>query len=273
MSGEGASAKRPGKTPGEAFDELVRIMARLRAPGGCPWDREQTHESIKPYLIEEAYEVIEAIDGGDQEELKKELGDLLLQVVFHAQMAEEAGQFDVAAVAGAICAKLLHRHPHVFGDVEVKDADEVLQNWSRIKAQERAGSEDRSAIAGVPRGMPALLRAARLGEKASHVGFDWKKAAEVLDKVHEEVGELEEALLAGRREEIEAELGDVLFALTSLARHCDIEPESALAKAADRFSHRFRRMEEKFHAEGRDLHDVPAEEMEAAWQRVKKELS
>ena len=259
------------KSPGEAFDHLVRLMARLRAPGGCPWDREQTHASIKPYLIEEAYEVIEAIDANDPEELKKELGDLLLQVVFHAEMAQEAGAFGVADVADAIAAKLVHRHPHVFGDVEVKDASEVLQNWSRIKAQERAGSEDRSAIAGVPRGMPALLRAARLGEKAGRVGFDWKKAEEVLEKVHEEVGELEEALRQQGKDEIEAELGDLLFALTSLARHCDVEPEAALAKAADRFSDRFRRMEAKFHQQGRDLHDVPADEMEAAWQRVKKE--
>jgi tetrapyrrole methylase family protein / MazG family protein len=260
------------KSPADAFAELVRIMARLRAPGGCPWDREQTHETIKPYLIEEAYEVIEAIDSGDAEELKKELGDLLLQVVFHAQMAEEAGRFDVAQVVEAICAKLVHRHPHVFADTKVADAAEVLQNWSRIKAGERAGSDDRSAIAGVPRGMPALLRAARLGEKAGHVGFDWTRAEEVLLKVREEVDELDEALRAGRKQEIEAELGDVLFALTSFARHADVEPEAALAKAADRFSQRFRRMEAGFHAEGRDLHDVPAAEMEAAWQRVKREL-
>lgn len=263
--------ERP-RNAGEAFAELVRIMARLRAPGGCPWDREQTHESIKPYLIEEAYEVIEAIDSGDAIELKKELGDLLLQVVFHAQMAEEAGRFDVAQVAEAICAKLIHRHPHVFADTKVADAAEVLQNWSRIKAAERRDSDDRSAIAGVPRGMPALLRAARLGEKAGNVGFDWTRAEDVLLKVREEVEELEEALRAGRTAEIEAELGDLLFALTSFARHTGVEPEAALAKAADRFSARFRKLEAGFHAEGRDLHDVSADELEAAWQQVKQQL-
>lgn len=261
------------KTPGEAFEELVGIMARLRAPGGCPWDREQTHASIKPYLIEEAYEVIEAIDADDSEEMRKELGDLLLQVVFHAQMASEAGRFDIAQVAQAISDKLLHRHPHVFGDVQVEDAKEVLQNWSRLKAKERAGSADRSAIAGVPRGMPALLRAARLGEKAGSVGFDWRRAEDVLDKVHEETAELAAALRGGDKQEIESELGDLFFALTSLARHCEVEPEAALAKAADRFSERFRAMERSFEAAGRDLRDVPADELEAEWQRVKREIS
>jgi MazG family protein len=261
----------PRKTAGEAFEDLVRIMAELRAPGGCPWDREQTHASIKPYLIEEAYEVIDAIDADDPDEMRKELGDLLLQVVFHARMAEEAGRFDISQVAQAICDKLRHRHPHVFGDVEVADAAEVLRNWSRIKAEERADSDDRSAIAGVPRGMPALLRATRLGEKAGRVGFDWKQPAEVLEKVREEIGELAEALAGGARGEIEAELGDLLFALSSLARHCELDAESALAAAADRFSDRFRRMEARFHAEGRDLREIPIDELEAAWQRVKRE--
>jgi len=260
------------KTPGEAFEELVGVMARLRAPGGCPWDREQTHASIKPYLIEEAYEVIEAIDADDPEEMRKELGDLLLQVVFHAQMAEEAGRFDIAQVAQAIRDKLVHRHPHVFGDVEVEDAKEVLQNWSRIKAaeRERDGHADRSALAGVPRGMPQLLRAARLGEKAGSAGFDWRRAEDVLDKVREETAELEAALRAGERAEVEAELGDLLFALTSFARHCELDPEAALAKAADRFSDRFRRLERDFAARGRELRDASDEELEAAWQRIKR---
>jgi tetrapyrrole methylase family protein/MazG family protein len=258
------------KSAGEAFEELVALMARLRAPGGCPWDREQTHESIKPYLIEEAYEVVEAIDGGDPEELRKELGDLLLQVVFHAQMAQEAGRFDVAGVARAICDKLRHRHPHVFGDLEVKDAAEVLQNWGRLKAAEKAPSDDRSAIAGVPRGMPALLRAARLGEKAAGVGFDWTDAAAAMDKVREEIAELEEALQGGAQDAIDAELGDLLFAVTNVARHAGIDPESALARAADRFNHRFRAMEAELVGDGRDLHDVPLEEKEAVWQRVKR---
>src|SRR5258706_8261256 len=163
-------------TVGQAFEELVRIMHRLRAPGGCPWDREQSHESIKPYLIEEAYEVAEAIDARDDRELCTELGDLLLQIVFHAEMASETQRFAIADVIQAISEKMVRRHPHVFADVEVSGADEVLRNWSRIKAEERQHSDDSSALAGVPRAMPALLRAQRLGEKAAHAGFDWSDA-------------------------------------------------------------------------------------------------
>lgn len=256
---------------GEAFEQLVRIMERLRAPGGCPWDREQTHASIKPYLIEEAYEVAEAIEAKDMDELRTELGDLLLQIVFHSEMAREAGTFTIADVIGSITEKMIRRHPHVFADVEVKDAAEVLHNWSRIKAKERANSEDRSAIAGVPRGMPALLRAARLGEKASRVGFDWQRPEEVLDKVREETDELAAELRRGDHAAVEAELGDVLLALTSFARLSNINAEDALGRAADRFSERFRRMEAAFHAQGKDLRDVPLAEQEAAWQRIKKE--
>jgi len=254
---------------GEAFARLVEIMERLRAPGGCPWDREQTHQSIKPYLIEEAYEVAEAIENNNSDELCTELGDLLLQIVFHATMAHEAGTFTIEDVIAAITQKMLRRHPHVFGNATAADATAVLNNWSRIKAAERVNSEDRSAIAGVPRGMPALLRAARLGEKASHVGFDWQQPAEVLEKVREEVAELDQALASGDRTVIEAELGDVLLALTSLARLTDLNAEDALARAADRFSNRFRKMENFFHDQGRELRDVPLSEQEADWQRIK----
>ncbi len=253
----------------EAFAQLVEIMDRLRGPGGCPWDREQTHESIKPYLIEEAYEVAEAIEDHNNDELRTELGDLLLQIVFHSAMAREAGLFAIEDVIQGISEKMVRRHPHVFGDVHVKDSAEVLHNWSRIKAAERANAEDRSAIAGVPRAMPALLRAARLGEKAGRVGFDWQRAEDVLDKVREEVGELADAAAAGDRAAIEAELGDVLLALTSFARLADLNAEDALQRATDRFSARFRRMEEVFRAQGRDLRDVPLVEQEAAWQKVK----
>ena len=264
-----ASQKR--MTAAEAFEQLVGIMERLRAPGGCPWDREQTHASIKPYLIEEAYEVAEAIEANNVDELRTELGDLLLQIVFHAEMAREAGFFTITDVVRGISEKMVRRHPHVFADVQVKDAAEVLHNWSRIKAQERVTAEDRSAIAGVPRAMPALLRAARLGEKASRVGFDWQRPEEVLDKVREEVDELAVELERGDRAALEAELGDVLLALTSLARLADLNAEDALARAADRFSARFRRMEAWFVAQGRDLHDVPLAEQEAVWQRIKSE--
>ncbi len=256
-------------TAGEAFEELTRLMARLRAPGGCPWDREQTHESIKKYLIEECYEVVEAIDQNDMDEMRAELGDLLLQVVFHAQMAQEAGQFDIVEVSRGITEKMRRRHPHVFGDVQVKDAGEVLRNWSAIKAEERAESADRSALAGVPRGMPALLRAQRLGEKASHTGFDWERPEEALDKVREEVGEIAAALADGKRAAIEAEIGDALLALSSVARLAGVDAETALARAADRFGERFRRLEAWFESRGRQMREASLEEQEAVWQRVK----
>jgi tetrapyrrole methylase family protein/MazG family protein len=253
----------------ETFAELVRIMERLRAPGGCPWDREQTHESIKPYLIEEAYEVLEAIVASDDAELCTELGDLLLQVVFHAEMARERGAFDIDDVVRAICEKLIRRHPHVFSDVEVKDAAEVLHNWSRIKAEERRHHADQSALAGVPRGMPALLRAQRLGEKASRVGFDWARPDEVLDKLQEELNELRAACHLGNPAEVEAELGDVLFSTVNLARHLDFSAEDALHKASDRFTKRFRHIEERLSRAGKDIRETPLSEQEALWQEAK----
>src|SRR5262245_61846066 len=206
-------------TIGEAFEELVRIMHRLRSPGGCPWDGEQTHDSIKPYLIEEAYEVIEAIEARDDRELRGELGDLLLQILFHSEMAAEQGRFTIADVIDAISEKMIRRHPHVFADTQVSGADEVVRNWSRIKAAERQAAADPSALAGVPRALPALLRAQRLGEKAGHAGFDWADTTGVLAKLREELDELSAAVDAGNRADAEAELGDLLFAATSLARH------------------------------------------------------
>src|SRR5215470_4314533 len=197
---------------GEAFEALVEIMHRLRSPGGCPWDGEQTHDSIKPYLIEEAYEVVEAIEARDDRELRGELGDLLLQIVFHAQMAAEQQRFTIADVIVAISAKMVRRHPHVFGDTAVSGADEVVRNWSRIKADERRAAADASALAGVPRAMPALLRAQRLSEKAAHAGFDWTDARGVLVKLREELDELTAATDSGDRAAAEAELGDLLYA-------------------------------------------------------------
>jgi len=256
---------------GDSFTRLVEIMARLRAPGGCPWDREQTHASIKPYLIEEAYEVAEAIDDGDFDELRKELGDLLLQVVFHAQMAEEVGRFAVGDVVEAICEKMVRRHPHVFADAEAADSDAVLRNWARIKAEERKDTGgDTSTLAGVPRGLPALLRAHRLGEKAAHVGFDWPDDEQVFAKVEEEIDELRAAMRTGDSAEIEAELGDVLLSLTSLGRHLGTHAEEALQRASDRFSDRFRQIEELLATRGGDIHAASAEELDALWNEVKK---
>jgi tetrapyrrole methylase family protein/MazG family protein len=256
----------------EGFAELIRIMERLRGPGGCPWDREQTHQSIKPYVIEEAYEVAEAIEDNNVDELRAELGDLLLQIVFHAEMARAAGDFTIEDVVRAINEKLIRRHPHVFGDSEVKDSAEVLRNWARIKAEERQGRDDRSIVAGVPRAMPALLRAHRLSEKASRVGFDWAGAGEVLEKVREEFSELEAAVQLGDRSDAEAELGDLLFALTSLGRHLDIQAEDALHGANDRFIRRFRYVEERLAARNQDLQDTSVQEMNTLWEEAKAKV-
>ncbi len=253
----------------EAFAELVRIMERLRGPGGCPWDREQTRESIKPYLIEEAYEVAEAIEDNNIDELRAELGDLLLQVVFHSEMAREEGLFAIEDVIRGITDKLVRRHPHVFGETEVSGSAEVLRNWARIKADERKDREDRSTVSGVPRALPALLRAHRLSEKASRVGFDWEQASEVMEKVHEEVSELQAAVELGDRSEAEAELGDLLFALTSLGRHLDIQAEDALQRANDRFIRRFRYIEDRLAERQRDVHDTSVEEMNSLWEEAK----
>jgi MazG family protein len=257
-------------TVGEQFEELVRIMHRLRAPGGCPWDAEQSHQSIKPYLIEEAFEVVEAIEAADDPELCAELGDLLLQVVFHAEMAAERNAFSITEVARGICEKMVRRHPHVFSDTEVSGADEVLRNWSRIKREERRGDTDSSALAGVPRAMPGLLRAQRLGEKASGAGFDWSDARGVIAKLREEIDEIESALDTDDRDQAGAELGDLLFAATSLARHLGISSEDAVRRAGDRFGARYRRMERSLHESGRDLHDLSDAEKDALWEKAKR---
>ena len=251
----------------EEFDRLVEIMARLRAPGGCPWDREQDHRSIRRYVIEEAYEVAEAIDRGDPRELMAELGDLLLQVVFHAEMARESGAFDIAAVCSAIAEKMRRRHPHVFGDLRVDGAAAVGANWERIKAAERG--PDASAIDGVPRSLPALQRAERLGEKAGRVGFDWPDAAAVLAKVDEERAEIGEALQSADPEAIEREIGDLLFATASLARKLGTDPELALGRALDRFESRFRHAEAAARGAGRALGDLSATDLDRLWEAAK----
>jgi len=255
----------------QAFAELVRIMERLRAPGGCPWDREQTRRSIKPYVIEEAYEVAEAIDDDNIDDLRAELGDLLLQVVFHAEMAREESLFTIEDVVRGISEKLIRRHPHVFADTTVKDSAEVLRNWARIKQEERKGREDNSVLSGVPRAMPALLRAHRLGEKAAGVGFDWNDASAVLDKVYEEVAELRAAIAQGDGDAVEAELGDVLFALASLGRHFDLPAEDALQRASDRFIRRFRAIEQRLADRQQDVHVTSAEELNQLWEAVKRD--
>lgn len=252
------------------FDALVEVMARLRAPDGCPWDREQTHSSIRKYVIEEAYEVAQAIDDGDPGELCTELGDLLLQVVFHARMAEEAGTFAVADVCRAVVDKLHRRHPHVFGDVGVTDASEVAKNWEEIKAAERG--PDASVVDGVPRALPALQRAERVSEKASRVGFDWPDAAAVVEKLDEERAELDEALAGGNADRVAEELGDLLFTTANLARKVGLEPERTLSRAVDRFEARFREVEATARGAGENLRELDPEGLETRWQAAKRAI-
>jgi tetrapyrrole methylase family protein/MazG family protein len=254
----------------ELFGKLVHIMARLRGEGGCPWDRQQTHESIKPYFVEETYEVLEAIDEGDAAKLCEELGDVLLQVVFHARMAEEAGVFDIAEVLEAIADKLVRRHPHVFADVRADTAQEVLFNWEQIKQTERKRAAGRASILdGVPRALPALLRAHRLQEKASRVGFDWKEAREVARKVEEEFAEFRAAMESEQPERVEAELGDLLFSLVNLSRFVAVNPEEALRKTIARFIARFQYVEEALARRGSSPGQATLQEMDALWAEAK----
>ncbi len=253
---------------GPLFERLVQIMATLRAPGGCPWDREQTRESLKAFLIEEAYEVLEALDDGGKEKLQEELGDLLLQIVFHAQVAAELGEFTVDEVLEHVTDKLVRRHPHVFGETRAETAAEVLSNWEKLKQAERGGAIQASALSGVPKTLPALLRAQRLQDKASRVGFDWGETGEVLQKVEEELNELK-AAMAKRSETIEAELGDLLFSLVNLARFLNLNAEEALRKSIEKFTRRFRHIESVIATQGKSLAESNLEEMDMLWREAK----
>lgn len=262
---------------GENLPELVAIMQRLLSPEGCPWDREQTLESLRPYVIEEAYEVVEAIDHGDPRALCDELGDLLLQVVFQAEIARKKGWFGPNDVVDAIAGKMVRRHPWVFGTEQMDSAEGTVGRWEAIKAQEKlaAGKGEarpKGALDGVPRAMPALLRAARVGEKASAVGYDWPDAAGARAKVDEELCELDEAAASGDRAAMERELGDVLFALASFARKESLDPEAALRGTLDRFSARFSFAETQARDEGRGLRERDPCELDALWQRAKEQV-
>ena len=252
---------------GDSFSSLVAVMERLLAPDGCPWDRGQTFESLKSYLLEEAHEVIEAIDSGDAKHHREELGDLLFQVVFQAELARSQSRFDVDEVVTAIREKLVRRHPHIFGDAKVDGAAEQVRVWERIKAEERAAKGERAgALDGVPRTLPALQRAWRLGEKAGAVGFDWTSPDAVLDKVREELLELTDA--QGHEESVR-EMGDLLFALAQLSRHLGFDPEDALRQANDRFRGRFEHIEDRLREEGSAPARAGMERMEALWQEAK----
>ncbi|HUD52952.1 nucleoside triphosphate pyrophosphohydrolase [Parvibaculum sp.] len=258
------------------IDALLAIMAKLRSPeGGCPWDLEQNFATIAPYTIEEAYEVADAIEQGDMGELRDELGDLLFQVVFHAQMASEAGSFTFEDVVRAICEKMIRRHPHVFGDETARSAGAVKGRWEEIKAEEKAarGKPARESILDdVPLALPALTRAVKLQARAARVGFDWPSTAEVLDKLNEEMLELSEELTkGGDRDRIEDEFGDLLFVYANLARHLKIDPEAALRRTNAKFRRRFGRIEEKLAAKGISPEQSTLEEMDALWNEAKRE--
>jgi tetrapyrrole methylase family protein/MazG family protein len=251
------------------FEALVQIMERLRGEGGCPWDREQTRESLKPFLIEEAYEVVEAIDERDSGKLKEELGDLLFQVLFHAQVAAEREEFTIGDILEATADKMVRRHPHVFADASASTSREVLEQWEALKRKERNAVTAASALDGVPKELPALLRAQRLQEKASRAGFDWPDRSGVLQKIEEEVRELKAASDGGSSDEIEREFGDLLFSLVNLARFLNLNAEDALRGSSARFIARFRHIEATIEQGGRRLRDASLEEMEGLWQEAK----
>jgi len=255
----------------EAIERLLGIMDRLRGPGGCPWDREQTLRSLRPYVLEETYEVLEAIDAGDSREHCEELGDLLLQIVFQAQLAKEEGRFDFADVAQAISNKLVSRHPHVFGDADVKDAEGVLRQWAALKREEKkAKGRGESVLEGVPKEMPALARADRLTEKASRIGFDWPDPAGARAKVDEELRELDEAIATGDRDALEHEIGDVLFAVANLSRKLGLPPEEALRGSVSRFIARFEHIERELARRGVAHGGATLTEMDALWNEAKE---
>jgi MazG family protein len=266
---------------GERFGRLVEIMTTLRGPNGCPWDKQQDFTTLKPMLVEEVYEVLEAIDDQDYEGLAEELGDLLLHVIFHAQLGKEASQFDINTVIEKISDKLVRRHPHVFGNESASTPEEVIKNWEAIKAQEKAEKlkhrtpEQRSLLEGIPSKLPAIHEAHQISARAARVGFDWPDIEGIFDKLQEEMHELKEVISSsgdeGRRERLEDEIGDMLFVIVNIARYLKIDSESALKRANRKFKARFRYMEGELAKQGKSLEETPLEEMEALWRKAKSE--
>ena len=251
------------------LQRLVELMATLRGPDGCPWDRKQTPESLKPFLVEECYEVVDAIEEGAPAKVRDELGDLLFQIIFHARIAEEAGQFTINDVITAIHEKMTRRHPHVFGDDKLATDKEVLSNWEEIKRREKGHEDRKSILEGVPKELPSLLRAHRLQERAARVGFDWAHLNEAMPKLDEEIAEFKESLKSEDAGKIEEELGDVFFMLVNISRFLGVNPEDALRKTISKFIHRFRYIEEHAEQAGRSLNDMTLDEMERLWQESK----
>ena len=259
-------------TTGARFERLVALMARLRAPGGCPWDREQTFDTIKPYTLEETYEVLDAIERRDWRGLAEELGDFLLQAVFYAQMAKEEGRFGIDDSLDAICEKLIRRHPHIFGDAEANTADDVKVRWDQIKSEEKKerGDAPKPLLASVPRNMPALVEAQQIASKAAGAGFDWDNVEQVIAKLHEELDELRRAREGRDSAEIADELGDMLFVIVNIARFLKVDPEQALRGTNAKFRRRFGYVEEQLAGRGRKLTDSHIDEMEELWQEAKR---
>ncbi|MFQ3610606.1 MAG: nucleoside triphosphate pyrophosphohydrolase [Fimbriimonadales bacterium] len=250
----------------EGFDGLVDVVASLRAPDGCPWDKEQTHQTLKGHLIEESYEVLEAIEHGTPEDLREELGDLLLQVLMHSQIASEQGTFDIHQVVQQLIEKLVSRHPHVFGEVSAENAEQVLKNWDAIKRQQK---QQESILEGVPKAMPALLRALEVSKRAARVGFEWETIQGVMEKLREEEQELQQAIDSGDPQRIASEVGDLLFTVVNIARHAKQDPEECLRVMVDRFTARFQWMERTAQSQGRELKDLTPDEWETLWQQAK----
>lgn len=252
---------------GEKFNQLVKIMAQLRGENGCPWDREQTHKSLRQYLLEETFEVLESIDQETWQELKEELGDLLLQIVFHAQIARENKEFTIEEVIDAIIDKLIRRHPHVFGNVEIKTAQEQSRHWEKLKMNEGKSS----VLDGVPKAISALLRAERIQQKAASVGFDWPKIEPVWDKIQEEIEELKQASRENNETEIEEEFGDLLFSLVNVSRFLGVNAEDALRLTTEKFIKRFNKLEDILKANNKDIHKISLDEMDRLWDQIKEE--
>jgi ATP diphosphatase len=267
-----AGAARKDMSAGRAFQKLVDVMRTLRGPGGCPWDREQTFETLRPFVLEETYEVLDAIDRRDYDDLRGEIGDLLFEGVFLAQIASDEDRFTVADSLQHITAKLIRRHPHVFGSARhVRTPGQVLEQWEQIKSREQEEQgRAKSALRGMPKALPALLGAHEIGTRAAAVGFDWSKSEDVVAKIEEEVAELRDATRGEGRERVEEEMGDLLFAIANLARKLGIEAESALRRANQKFTERFQKLEQAFEAQGRTLQGASLGEMEATWQKIKE---
>jgi MazG family protein len=277
-AGKSVNRKRAGArrvsgvaTAGLAFQRLVEVMQRLRGPGGCPWDREQTIETLRPFVLEETYEVLDAIDRGDHDDLRGEIGDLLFEGVFLAQIESDEGRFTVADSLREITDKLVRRHPHVFGSADGVDTPrQVLEQWEQIKSREQGkAGRQRSVLRGMPKTLPSLLGAHEIGTRVSAVGFDWANPDDVIRKIEEEVAEVKAAVATEGRARVEEEMGDLLFAIANLARKLGVEPESALRKANQKFGERFQKLEQAFEAAGTSVHDATLEEMEAVWRKVK----